>query len=133
MVQVHDSTRLAELVNEGLLNREIGARLGIAEKAVAGRLNKAGITRPPKRLTPSQLKQCQLDPVWEARREDRGTVPADRIVCRVCGLITGDLNYSGGRSHLVRDHDMTPEAYRRKYPGARTTRFDSNFANCAGT
>ena len=131
------TAEIRKLVDQGLKNREIGAQLGISEAAVAGRLHRMGVIRPPNAIVPvisrAQLKQCCLDPVWEARPENRGIVPADRIVCRECGQLRCDLNGSGGKSHLVRDHQMTPEAYQHKYPAARLTPFARHFARYAGT
>lgn len=127
------NAEIVKLVDQGLSNADVGARLGLSASAITGRLNRMGKTRPFPKITAAQLKQCRLDPVWEVRPENRGIVPTDRIVCRECGEIRGDLNSSGGKSHLLNDHPHTPpEAYLRKYPGARLTPFARHFARYAG-
>lgn len=127
------NVEIGKLVDQGLSNADVGTRLRLSASAVTARLNRMGKTRPFPKITASQLKQCRLDPVWEVRPENRGIVPADRIVCRECGQLRCDLNCSGGKSHLVRDHQMTPEAYQHKYPAARLTPFARHFTRYAGT
>jgi hypothetical protein len=127
------NAEIVKLVDQGLSNADVGARLGLSASAITGRLNRMGKTRPFPKISAAQLKQCRLDPMWEVRPENRGIVPVERIVCRECGEIRGDLNSSGGKSHLLNDHPHTPpEAYLRKYPGARLTPFARHFARYAG-
>jgi predicted transcriptional regulator len=116
------TTQLVGLFDQGLSHRKIGKLLSMGPCAVGNRLRAAGKVRPTPAVSASQLKQCRRDPAWEARQENRGIVPEDRIVCRKCGALRSEINANGNHSHL-RKHRMTPKEYTSKYLGARLTSF----------
>ena len=116
------TAQIVALFDQGLSHRKIGKRLSMGPCAVGNRLRAAGKVRAPIAVTKEQLKKVRLDPAWEARRENRGIVPVDRIVCRECGELKSEINANGVHSHL-RTHAMKPEKYEGKYLGARLTSF----------
>ncbi len=112
------TAEIVELHDQGQSHRKIGKLLRMGPCAVGNRLRKAGKVRPAVKVSATQLKEVRLDPAWEARQENHGVVPANRVVCRVCGERKSEINAHGLHSHL-RKHRMTADEYKSKYPGAR--------------
>lgn len=111
---------IVKLFDEGLSHRQIATRLNMGACAVGTRLRAEGKVRPTAAVTGVQLKECRLDPGWEARHSI-----ANRVVCRECGELKAQLDAQGMHGHL-RKHHMTVDDYRGKYPGARL----NNFVRC---
>jgi predicted transcriptional regulator len=114
-----------KLSGQGLSHRKIGKVQNMGPGAVRNRLKAAGIVFAPEKLTESQLKEARVDPAWQARKENRGIVRPNRVVCLECGELKSELNANVkvNRSHLLRKHNMTVDDYGSKYPGARLVNF----------
>src|SRR5580693_3172331 len=95
------TAEIIKLSEQGLSQRKIGKLLCMGACAVGNRLRKEGKARRPPKLTPSQLEEGRQDPAYEARPGiAHRIVPADRVVCRVCGELKSELNANGNHSHL---------------------------------
>jgi predicted transcriptional regulator len=116
------TAEIVKLSKQGLSHREIAKVLSMGPCTVGTRLRGAGIVRSPEKLTDVQLKEHRADPAWQARCENRGIVPDDKVTCLECGELKSEINANGKHSHL-RTHRMTATDYKKKYPWARLTSF----------
>ena len=112
---------IRELRDRRLLHSEIAEQLNMTRIAVGHQLRIMGEVRRQPRVTAAQLEEMRLDVAWEARPENRGIVPANRIVCRECGELLHDI--SGKHSHIRLKHHWEMDEYKSKYPGARLKTF----------
>src|SRR5262249_12532756 len=84
------------------------------------RLADARAEARPRIIPAQELEACRLDPAWEARRGI-----ANRVVCKICGVLVCVLGSKNGHLRLV--HHISVSDYLASYPGARLQSFERSY------